>query len=223
MKQVIKKSIVALTTILLVTLCVTSCYMPKKDISSKNFVFETLTPCYLSVNGYKEVLGLDTITIAEAEALRPRRFKCKIVDGKIQNIDYLVLAGLNTDNGLFFGREIGDTAYYRRIPVVHREDLYFKKKYTKYYIPDRALYWEFQDISIVSDNANFGADYPVGSDLTPIVLLASHRLWSSLRTATKGPIPLSTSYELTTRRRGLNLKCLKRVSQNLSSSDCPQK
>ena len=177
------KGIVALTAIVLVTLCVTSCYMPKKDISSKNFVFETLSPCYLSVNGYEKVL--DTIT--EAEALRPRRFKCKIVDGKIQNVDYLVLAGVNTDNGFFFGREIGDTAYYRRIPVVEREDRYFKKKYTKYYIPDRALYWEFQDISIVSDNASFGADYPVGSDLTPIVLFGFPSLMEFIENGYKGP------------------------------------
>ncbi|MDY4245696.1 MAG: hypothetical protein SOX65_04355, partial [Porphyromonas sp.] len=100
--------------------------------------------------------------------------------------DYLTLTGVNTDNGWFFGKEIGDTAYYRRIPVVHRKDLYFKKKYTKYYIPDRALYWEFQEISIVSDNASFGADYPVGSDLTPIVLFGFPSLMEFVENGYKG-------------------------------------
>ncbi len=159
--------------------------MPKSEVSCKNFVFETLSPCYFSVNEYQPRNCLDTLT--EAEALRPRTFKCRVVDGQIRNVDYLTLTGVNTDNGWFFGKEIGDTAYYRRIPVVHREDLYFKKKYTKYYIPDRALYWEFQDISIVSNNASFGADYPVGSDLTPIVLFGFPSLMEFIENGYKGP------------------------------------
>ena len=184
MKTVCKRHIAILTAVSFVILGISSCLKPKVDVSCKNFVFETLSPCYLSVNEYQSRSRMDTLT--EAEALRPRSFKCRVVDGQIRNVDYLTITGMNTDNGWFFGKEIGDTAYYRRIPVVHREDLYFKKKYTKYYIPDRALYWEFQDISIVSDNASFGAEYPVGSDLTPIVLFGFPSLMEFIENGYKG-------------------------------------
>ena len=184
MKRIIKNALVALSVTLLLAVGVTSCYMPQSEVSCRNFVFETLAPCYLSVNEHQSRSRLDTLT--EAEALRPRSFKCRVVDGKLRNVDYLTLTGRNTDNGWFFGKEIGDTAYYRRIPVVHREDLYFEKKYTKYYIPDRALYWEFQEISIVSDNTSFGAEYPVGSDLTPIVLFGFPSLMEFIENGYKG-------------------------------------
>ena len=184
MKATYKKCIAILTVVSFITLGITSCLKPKVDVGCENFVFETLSPCYLAVNEYHSVGCLDALT--EAEALRPRYFKCRVVDGKIHNIDYLILAGMNTDNGWFFGPEIGDTAYYRRIPVVHREDLYLKEKNTKYYIPDRALYWEFQEISIVSDNASFGADYPIGSDLISIVLFGFPSLMEFVESGYKG-------------------------------------
>lgn len=184
MKTVCKRHIAILTAVPFVILGISSCLKPKVDVSCKNFVFETLSPCYLSVNEYQSRSRMDTLT--EAEALRPRSFKCRVVDGQIRNVDYLTITGMNTDNGWFFGKEIGDTAYYRRIPVVHREDLYFKEKYTKYYIPDRALYWEFQEISIVSDNTSFGAEYPVGSDLTPIVLFGFPSLMEFIENGYKG-------------------------------------
>lgn len=185
MKTVCKRHVAILTAVSFVILGISSCLKPKVDVSCKNFVFETLSPCYLSVNEYQSRSRMDTLT--EAEALRPRSFKCRVVDGQIRNVDYLTITGMNTDNGWFFGKEIGDTAYYRRIPVVHREDLYFKEKYTKYYIPDRALYWEFQEISIVSDNTSFGAEYPVGSDLTPIVLFGFPSLMEFIENGYKGP------------------------------------
>ncbi len=184
MKTVCKRHIAILTAVSFVILGISSCLKPKVDVSCKNFVFETLSPCYLSVNEYQSRSRMDTLT--EAEALRPRSFKCRVVDGQIRNVDYLTITGMNTDNGWFFGKEIGDTAYYRRIPVVHREDLYFKEKYTKYYIPDRALYWEFQEISIASDNTSFGAEYPVGSDLTPIVLFGFPSLMEFIENGYKG-------------------------------------
>lgn len=184
MKTVCKRHVAILTAVSFVILGISSCLKPKVDVSCKNFVFETLSPCYLSVNEYQSRSRMDTLT--EAEALKPRSFKCRVVDGQIRNVDYLTITGMNTDNGWFFGKEIGDTAYYRRIPVVHREDLYFKEKYTKYYIPDRALYWEFQEISIVSDNTSFGAEYPVGSDLTPIVLFGFPSLMEFIENGYKG-------------------------------------
>ena len=61
-----------------------------------------------------------------------------------------------------------------------------KSRMIQYYIPDRALYWEFQEISIVSDNASFGADYPVGSDLTPIVLFGFPSLMEFIENGYKG-------------------------------------
>lgn len=196
-------------------LLLASCYMPKSEVSCKNFVFETLSPCYFSVNEYQPRNCLDTLT--EAEALRPRTFKCRVVDGQIRNVDYLTLTGVNTDNGWFFGKEIGDTAYYRRIPVVHREDLYFKKKYTKYYIPDRALYWEFQDISIVSNNASFGADYPVGSDLTPIVLFGFPSLMEFIENGYKGPYTTEHLIRANDKEAWANLKVFETGKPTLSS------
>lgn len=183
MKTTISKYATTLVAVTLLAFSMTGCWQPRTDIGSKSFVFETLSPCHLAVNNYQCVS--DSLT--ESDALRPQIFKCCVVDGKIQNIDNLILAGPNIDNGWFFGQEIGDTAYYRRLPVVHPEDRYFKEKYTKYYIPDRALYWEFQSISIVSNNASFGSDYPVGSDLTPIVIFGFPSLLEFVQNGYKGP------------------------------------
>lgn len=181
MKAMIKKCITTLVGVSLLGLSV-GCVKPQTSVISKNFVFETLSPRYLSVN--ENPLAYNTQT--EAEAQRPHRFKCRMVDGKIQNVDYLNFAGWNVYNGVFWGREFGDTTYYRRIPVVKPEDRYFKEEYTKYYIPDRALYWEFQEISIVSSNASFGDDYPIGSDLTPIVVFGFPSLLEFIQNGYKG-------------------------------------
>lgn len=182
MKGSMKHYLNALVAVILLTLATTSCWTPQTEISCSQFIFETIGPCYLSVNEYRAVSG----TLSEAEMLKPRRFRCRIVDGRIENIDHLTFTGSAYWVGWFWGPEVGDTTYYRRIPVVRPEDVYTKKKYTKYYIPDRPLYWEFQEISIVSNNASFGADYPVGSDLTPIVTFGFPSLLEFIQNGYKG-------------------------------------
>lgn len=179
----VNSSVLISSMLLFATCLAIGCIGPQKEITSRQFVFETVSPSYLAVNEYQMIFD----TLSEAEMLKPRPFKCRIADGKLHNIDYLAIAGNLNWDGRSFCKETGDTAYYRRLPVVSSVDVYFKKKYTKYYIPDRPLYWEFKDISIVSNNASFGADYPVGSDLTPIVLFGFPSLYEFIQNGYKGP------------------------------------
>ena len=52
------------------------CIRPKMAITSRQFVFETVSPSYLAVNEYQMIFD----TLSEAEMLKPRPFKCRIAD-----------------------------------------------------------------------------------------------------------------------------------------------
>ena len=168
----------------------TSCVKPKTTDDCKQFVVEILHPCDLSVGDYSEAVYPYDKTTQKA----PQRFKCRLVDGKIQNVDNLVITGFMSLTEPVISEELKDVGYYRVWPLFHGnkyESIYDmaskEERFSKYYIPDRPLYWNFEEITIVSDNASFGSEYPVGSDLTPIVTFGFPSLLEFIQNDYKGP------------------------------------
>lgn len=180
------------------------CYSPITAIKRNRFFFETVYTKQLAVNN---VLAYDTLK--KEMQLEPRLFKCRKVNDRIESKDNLVLAGFTYLVGRRQAYELGDTSYYRWIPVDNTKGSieYAKKdkRFQKYYIPDNPIYWEFGDISITSPNASFGEDYPIGSDLTPIVTFQFSSLMEFIQNKYKGPYTVEHSIRANDRNAWQNL------------------
>ena len=88
------------------------CYSPITAIMRNRFFFETVYTKQLAVNN---VLAYDTLKMEMQ--LEPRLFKCRKVNDRIESKDNLVLAGFTYLVGRRQAYELGDTSYYRWIPV----------------------------------------------------------------------------------------------------------
>ena len=97
-------------------------------------------------------------------------FKMKEENGGLVSKSYLQICGFcDFHVPASLSVKYNDNGYYRKIDkkmsiASDRKS----KQFNKYYIPKQPMYWKFVSLSITSNNASFGADYPPGSDLTPL-------------------------------------------------------
>lgn len=168
---------------LLIIATFASCHNPIYERQSKNFIYLIFNPISKLTINEQPVIG-DVYNYNNT----PLVLKCKKEGDKLIGQSYLQFEGHEGGISYEISNELNDKEYYRVVTKnyfynVDRE----KKRYNKYYIPNMPIYWNYNKISITSENANFGEEYPIGSDLTPLVVFKFSSLKEFIDNQYKGP------------------------------------